>query len=93
MQLLQPAGPITSDYDLLDNNIIGCTLVPKGHFAVLAGNGERFVVELRYLKSPGLVRLLKEAEEEYGFQPEGALVVPCKPEELHNILGGHYIEC
>ncbi|XP_074266794.1 auxin-responsive protein SAUR32-like [Silene latifolia] len=91
MQLLQPIRPVLSDDDEIDTRLMGEGLVPKGHFAVLAGNGEedqkRFVVDLRYLRSPGIVKLLKEAEEEYGFQQEGALVVPCRPEELRKILG------
>ncbi|EXB22447.1 hypothetical protein L484_002172 [Morus notabilis] len=63
--------------------------VKEGHFAVLAVNGaekKRFVVKLECLNSPTFLRLLEQAEEEYGFQQTGALVVPCKPEELHKIL-------
>ncbi|KAI3471875.1 hypothetical protein Pfo_028563 [Paulownia fortunei] len=64
--------------------------VKEGHFAILAKNeGEkpiRFVVELCVLKHPAFLRLLKLAEEEYGFQQRGALAVPCQPEELRRIL-------
>ncbi|GMN39211.1 hypothetical protein TIFTF001_008442 [Ficus carica] len=63
--------------------------VKEGHFAVLAVNGaekKRFVVKLDYLSSPKFLRLLEQAEEEYGFEQTGALVVPCKPEELQKIL-------
>ncbi|KAK9733367.1 hypothetical protein RND81_04G062900 [Saponaria officinalis] len=92
MKFMQQVRPIMSDDDELES--IGLTgravMVPKGHFAVLAGNGDeekkRFVVELRHLKNPALVKLLKVAEEEYGFQQEGALVVPCTPAELQKIL-------
>ncbi|KAL9240793.1 hypothetical protein vseg_014971 [Gypsophila vaccaria] len=82
IQLSHAVRPITSDDD---------GLVPKGHFAVLAGNVEeeeqkRFVVELRHLKNQALLKLLKKAEEEFGFQHEGALVLPCRPEELQKIL-------
>ncbi|KAL0309679.1 UNVERIFIED_CONTAM: Auxin-responsive protein SAUR32 [Sesamum radiatum] len=46
----------------------------------------RFVVELCLLKQPAFLRLLKLAEEEYGFQQTGTLAVPCPPEELKRIL-------
>ncbi|XP_021770629.1 auxin-responsive protein SAUR32-like [Chenopodium quinoa] len=90
---LQPIRTIPSNEELVE--ILGqkAALPPKGHFAVLAGKGDdeeaelrKFVVELRFLRNPTLLKLLKEAEEEYGFQQEGALVVPCKPEELKKIL-------
>lgn len=91
---VQPIRTIPSNEELVE--ILGRrppALVPKGHFAVLAGKGggeaeelRRFVVQLKYLRNPALLNLLKKAEEEYGFQQEGALVVPCKPEELQKIL-------
>ncbi|WCJ34497.1 SAUR-like auxin-responsive protein family [Euphorbia peplus] len=65
--------------------------VKKGHFAVIAGkDGEekRFVLEMEYLNDPAFVQLLEQAEEEYGFQQQGVLAIPCKPQELENILGG-----
>ncbi|EXC16180.1 hypothetical protein L484_024348 [Morus notabilis] len=66
--------------------------VKEGHFAVSAEKDDekkRFVVKLKYLTSPMFLRLLEQAEEEYGFEQTGALVVPCKPQELNKILGTH----
>ena len=66
--------------------------VKEGHFAVVAVKGaekKRFVVKLECLNSPTFLRLLELAEEEYGFEQTGALAVPCRPEELHKILGRH----
>lgn len=64
--------------------------VKEGHFAIVAKNEKekpiRFVVELCVLQHPGFLRLLKMAEEEYGFQQSGAIALPCKPEELLRIL-------
>ncbi|KAL5539893.1 hypothetical protein UlMin_042928 [Ulmus minor] len=63
--------------------------VKEGHFAVFAvkgGEKKRFVVKLDYLTSPAFLRLLEQAEEEYGFRQRGALAVPCRPEELEKIL-------
>jgi SAUR family protein len=65
--------------------------VKEGHFAVIAEDREdqepkRFVLPLSCLTNPTFVRLLEQAEEEYGFDHEGALTIPCKPSELHKML-------
>ncbi|RDX77344.1 Auxin-responsive protein SAUR32, partial [Mucuna pruriens] len=63
--------------------------VRKGYFAVLAskdGESKRFVVELDYLTNPAFLGLLDQAGEEYGFRQKGTLALPCRPQELQNIL-------
>lgn len=63
--------------------------VKQGHFAVVASKGserKRFIAKLEWLNSPEFVRLLELAEEEYGFEQSGALVVPCTPQELERIF-------
>ncbi|XVF46268.1 hypothetical protein PTKIN_Ptkin03bG0014200 [Pterospermum kingtungense] len=63
--------------------------VKKGHFAVIAEYGEeprRFVVPLTYLTHPRFLMLLEQAADEYGFDREGALTIPCRPSELERIL-------
>ncbi|KAJ4829685.1 hypothetical protein Tsubulata_007485 [Turnera subulata] len=62
--------------------------VKEGHFAVIADGEEpkRFVVPLSYLTHPMFLRLLEQAAEEYGFDHEGALTIPCRPSELEKIL-------
>ncbi|KAJ0089423.1 hypothetical protein Patl1_32164 [Pistacia atlantica] len=63
--------------------------VKEGHFVVFAVKGEetqRFVVELGFLSNPAFLRLLQQAEEEYGFEQKGAITVPCLPQELQEIL-------
>lgn len=63
--------------------------VKKGHFAVIAVDEDqpkRFVVPLSYLTHPTFLKLLEQAAEEYGFDHEGALMVPCPPSELEKIL-------
>lgn len=69
--------------------------VKEGHFSVIAVEGEepkRFIVPLTYLTHPTFLRLLEQAAEEYGFDHEGALTVPCKPSELERILGEQWQE-
>ncbi|MCD7473169.1 hypothetical protein HAX54_014806 [Datura stramonium] len=67
-------------------------LPPEGHFVVHAidddddGKPRRFVVELSYLADPGFVRLLEQAAEEFGFEQEGVLAVPCRHSDLEKIL-------
>ncbi|KAH7553547.1 hypothetical protein ACOSP7_029712 [Xanthoceras sorbifolium] len=63
--------------------------VKEGQFAVFAVEGEetqRFVIELGFLTNPAFLRLLEQAEEEFGFKQKGALTVPCRPQELKRIL-------
>uniref|UniRef100_A0A7N0REI1 Small auxin up regulated protein n=1 Tax=Kalanchoe fedtschenkoi TaxID=63787 RepID=A0A7N0REI1_KALFE len=64
--------------------------VKKGHFSVVAmdnGNAKKFVVPLCYLSNPSFLRLLEHAAEEFGFEHEGALCIPCRWNELESILG------
>ncbi|KAF3638453.1 putative auxin-induced protein X15-like [Capsicum annuum] len=63
--------------------------VKEGHFVVHAiddGKLRRFVVKLSYLADPGFMRLLEQAEEEFGFKQEGVLAVPCRHSEMEKIL-------
>ncbi|KAI7757391.1 hypothetical protein M8C21_001920 [Ambrosia artemisiifolia] len=49
-----------------------------GSLAVYVGvEHRRFVIPTRYLNLPVFVSLLNKAEEEYGFQTTGGLVIPC----------------
>ncbi|KAL1542705.1 auxin-induced protein 10A5-like [Salvia divinorum] len=63
--------------------------VKEGHFAVMAVEDDdlkRFVLPLSFLTRPSFLRLLEQAEEEYGFGHHGALTLPCSPTELEGIL-------
>ncbi|RAL49043.1 hypothetical protein DM860_001363 [Cuscuta australis] len=65
--------------------------VPKGHFAVYVGVGEkkRFVLPITYLKDHSFQELLSQAEEEFGFDhPMGGLTIPCPEETFLNIISG-----
>lgn len=68
--------------------------VKEGHFAVFSVNPEeepqRFVVELHWLNHPSFLKLLKKAEDEYGFRQEGVLEFPCRAEELEKVLAVGY---
>ncbi|KAL1209535.1 Auxin-responsive protein SAUR50 [Cardamine amara subsp. amara] len=65
--------------------------VKEGHFGVIAVDGcdepsQRFVVPLMFLEHPRFRKLLERAEEEYGFDHNGAVMVPCRPSHLRMIL-------
>ncbi|KMZ74319.1 SAUR-like auxin-responsive protein family [Zostera marina] len=54
------------------------TDVPKGHFAVYVGhNRRRHVIPISYLDHPKFQDLLRRAEEEFGFEHEMGLTIPC----------------
>ncbi|XP_004494851.2 auxin-responsive protein SAUR32-like [Cicer arietinum] len=60
----------------------------KGCIAIKVGHGEdqqRFTVPLNYLNHPLFVKLLKEAEEEYGFAQQGTIIIPCQVEDFKDI--------
>ncbi|CAK8576191.1 unnamed protein product [Lathyrus sativus] len=63
--------------------------VKRGHFVVIAEDEEeikRFFVPLRFLTNPMFVRLLEKAAEKYGFNGNGALTVPCRPNEFQMLM-------
>ncbi|XVF07858.1 hypothetical protein REPUB_Repub06bG0175900 [Reevesia pubescens] len=63
--------------------------VKEGYFTVFAVKGketQRFVIELGNLRNPAFLSLLEQAREEYGFQQTGVLSLPCRPQELQEIL-------
>ncbi|CAN4109588.1 unnamed protein product [Withania somnifera] len=65
--------------------------VKEGHFAVFSVHAneepKKFIVELHWLNDPSFLKLLKQAEDEYGFQQKGVLQIPCPAQELQKILG------
>lgn len=61
--------------------------VPKGHLAVCVGEEmQRFVIPTEYLGHSAFVSLLRDAEEEFGFQQEGVLRIPCEVGVFEGIL-------
>lgn len=63
------------------------SMVPKGYVAVCVGKDEkRFVIPTEYLSHQVFAILLREAEEEFGFQQTGVLKLPCEVDLFHKIL-------
>jgi len=65
--------------------------VPKGCVAVCVGiEGEelqRFVIPVVYINHPLFEKLLKEAEEKYGFEHKGTITIPCHVSDFQ------YVQC
>ncbi|KAF8012559.1 hypothetical protein BT93_G1271 [Corymbia citriodora subsp. variegata] len=53
--------------------------VPKGHFAVYVGESRsRYIVPLSFLSHPDFQHLLRQAEEEFGFDHDMGITLPCE---------------
>ncbi|XP_057440451.1 auxin-responsive protein SAUR50 [Lotus japonicus] len=53
--------------------------VPKGHFAVYVGQKRsRYIVPISLLSHPQFQSLLRQAEEEFGFDHDMGLTIPCE---------------
>ncbi|KAI3756960.1 hypothetical protein L6452_04492 [Arctium lappa] len=63
--------------------------IPKGYVAVMVGHeGEeqkRFIIPVMYLNHPLFMELLKEAEDEYGFQHQGLINIPRHIQDFCNV--------
>ncbi|KAF5739215.1 hypothetical protein HS088_TW12G00416 [Tripterygium wilfordii] len=69
------------------NNNSANDVVPKGFLAVCVGRElKRFVIPTEYLGHQAFGILLREAEEEFGFQQEGVLKIPCDVSVFEKIL-------
>ncbi|GAB2219216.1 hypothetical protein Droror1_Dr00006847 [Drosera rotundifolia] len=61
--------------------------VPKGYLAVYVGQElRRFIIPTSYLSHHLFKMLLEKAEEEYGFDHNGALTIPCEIETFKYLL-------
>lgn len=62
-------------------------LVPKGHFPVYVGESRcRFVVPIACLEHPEFLVLLRKAEEEFGFEHDAAITLPCDEAVFEAVL-------
>jgi len=65
-----------NDYDNEDGLPLD---VPKGHFAVYVGEKRsRYIVPISFLTHPQFQSLLRQAEEEFGFDHDMGLTIPCQ---------------
>jgi SAUR family protein len=82
MRLLRRRAGGGKDGRLLEDAAAEAT-TPKGQVAVYVGGAEpggesmRYVVPVVYFNHPLFGELLREAEEEFGFQHPGGITIPC----------------
>ncbi|GMI73665.1 SMALL AUXIN UPREGULATED RNA 32 [Hibiscus trionum] len=57
------------------------------HGKTQAEEQHRFVVPVMYFNHPLFMQLLKEAEEEYGFDQKGPITIPCNVADFRNVRG------
>ncbi|XAR67226.1 hypothetical protein NMG60_11013706 [Bertholletia excelsa] len=61
--------------------------VPKGYLAVYVGPElRRFIIPASYLSQPLFKILLEKVEEEFGFEHNGGLTIPCDTETFKYLL-------
>ncbi|CAN0899327.1 Auxin-responsive protein SAUR50 [Linum grandiflorum] len=65
--------------------------VPRGHFAVYVGEKRsRYIVPITFLTHPEFQRLLRRAEEEFGFDHDmGRLTLPCEEVAFCSLTAMH----
>ncbi|KAK6915215.1 Small auxin-up RNA [Dillenia turbinata] len=72
-------------YDGGDNAMRGRP--PKGYIAVYVGpEMRRFVIPASYLSMPEFGVLMEQMAEEFGFEQEGGLRIPCEEDDFEKIL-------
>lgn len=63
--------------------------VPKGHMAIYVGQKggdfQRVLVPVIYFNHPLFGQLLREAEEEFGYNHPGAITIPCRISEFEHV--------
>ncbi|KAK7275416.1 hypothetical protein RIF29_16532 [Crotalaria pallida] len=62
--------------------------IPRGFLPIKVGQGEeqqKIVVPIMCLNHPLFSKLLKEAEEEYGFDQQGTIIIPCHVQQFRYV--------
>lgn len=60
--------------------------VPKGHFVVYVGeNRSRYIVPISFLTRPEFQNLLQQAAEEFGFDHDMGLTIPCEEDVFETL--------
>lgn len=66
------------------------TIIKKGHFSVLAlgvnAAPRKFSLALDFLSHPAFIKLLEEAEREFGYYQQGVIAIPCEASEIQRLL-------
>ncbi|KAM6562798.1 hypothetical protein CsatB_022796 [Cannabis sativa] len=93
-EMLRPSDSVDGEESLLagklsDGGLPGSesTEVPKGYVAVYVGPElRRFLIPTSCLSMPDFRGLMDKTAEEYGFEQEGAIEIPCDEQDFQKIL-------
>ncbi|GMG98419.1 hypothetical protein Nepgr_000259 [Nepenthes gracilis] len=64
--------------------------IRKGHVPMMVGNEgakEKFMVPTRFIHHPSIIALLDLSADEFGYDQQGVLQIPCEPEYFREIIG------
>ncbi|KAG2595569.1 hypothetical protein PVAP13_5KG134300 [Panicum virgatum] len=64
--------------------------VPRGYVPILIGQGEereKILVPMEHLKQPYFLELLDLAVQEFGYEQQGILHIPCTTQAFQSIIG------
>ncbi|KAL6626778.1 hypothetical protein ACP70R_030504 [Stipagrostis hirtigluma subsp. patula] len=64
--------------------------VPRGYIPILIGHGEereKILVHMEHLKQPYFLELLDLAVQEFGYEQQGILHIPCTTKVFQSIIG------
>ncbi|KAK1284362.1 hypothetical protein QJS10_CPB21g01108 [Acorus calamus] len=69
----------------------GVGLVPSGYVPVLVGmteqeEMERFLIHTEHFKHPSMVILLEMAAQEFGYDQQGILKIPCDANHFQRVV-------
>ncbi|GAB2274563.1 hypothetical protein Dimus_009330 [Dionaea muscipula] len=59
--------------------------IRKGFVPVMVGS-ERFMIRTRLMMHPSIVALLELSADEFGYEQEGVLQIPCEPEYFRQTI-------
>lgn len=84
---------LAGDHDQLSDGrststTTGVQVIPKGFLAVYVGTTvvRRCVIPTSYLSMPDFRILMERAADEFGYEQEGGLRLPCEEEDFEKIL-------
>ncbi|GAB2285597.1 hypothetical protein Dimus_020041 [Dionaea muscipula] len=65
--------------------------IRKGYVPVMVGTSEdqmteRFLIKTELIKHPSIIALLELSADEFGYQQEGVLQIPCQPDFFRDTI-------
>nr|XP_043616362.1 indole-3-acetic acid-induced protein ARG7-like [Erigeron canadensis] len=81
----RPSGKSLHDHQ--ETNKDKKLMTPEGYFPVYVGpEKQRFTLKTKYVNHPMFKMLLEDAENEYGYNPDGPITLACDTDLFHKVL-------